>query len=58
MEKECVGCLNIKYPHWPFEHSSFDGKKKGNFIDTEGCGLTQGDYFLEIFYCPVCGKKI
>ena len=55
VEIKCVGCENIKNQSFPF---CFDGKRRC-FIDTEGCGITQkGDSFLQIFYCPVCGKKL
>lgn len=57
--EECVGCINIRNKSFPFSHKGTTGKE-GFFIDSEGCGLTQNEeeYFLEIFYCPVCGQNL
>ena len=59
-KKICIGCENIKNSSFPFCNEANETERKGTFIDTEGCGLVQNEkeYFLEIFYCPVCGKKI
>lgn len=55
----CIGCQNIKNASFPFTHES-QNDIKGFFIDTEGCGIVQNEeaYYLQIFYCPVCGKKL
>ncbi len=58
--KQCIGCLNIEERNFPFgESRDMDSKKEGYYINSEGCGLTEkGDYYLRIYYCPVCGKKL
>jgi hypothetical protein len=61
MKKEkCIGCKNIEEGNFPFTHSNQIDTKEGFWIDTEGCGEVQNleDYYLRIFYCPVCGKKL
>lgn len=57
---ECIGCLNIERQNFPFgKREDIDSHRKGYFIDSEGCGLTdEGDYCLRIYYCPVCGRKL
>lgn len=57
--KDCIGCRNIEQKSFPFVDGSGDNKP-GNYIDTEGCGLVQNekDYYLKIYFCPVCGKKL
>jgi hypothetical protein len=63
---ECIGCKNIKEERFPFNSKSprwDDGEPPTGkmYIDTEHCGITQGgreDSYLEIFFCPVCGKKL
>jgi len=59
-KNDCIGCENIDYGSFPFnEKEDANSNKKGFYIDTEGCGIVQeGNYWLEIFYCPVCGRKI
>lgn len=60
-KKKCIGCANIANSDFPFSNNDFmgDNKKKGFFIDTEGCGIVQeGNYSLEIFFCPVCGIEL
>lgn len=53
----CIGCLNIKNNSFPF---MIDGDNGDVFIDNEGCGENQENWcdMLQIFYCPVCGKKL
>ena len=53
--KICKGCISIKEDLFPFTKFS-EGGRKGQFIDQVGCGVN-GNQFLEIRYCPVCGKK-
>ena len=58
---KCIGCINVEDSSFPFTKEAYGkGFRNGFFIDTEGCGLVQNEeeYFLEIFYCLVCGKKI
>ena len=50
----CHGCLSIKNNAFPFTDSETN---KGNCIDQEGCGV-DGETYLKIKYCPVCGNKI
>jgi len=60
MKKICHGCLSIKNNLFPFTSTAYDDnykELKGNFIDQEGCGVDGEDY-LQIFYCPVCGKSL
>lgn len=53
----CIGCKNIKDKYFPFERLYLHDDDKRFWIDTELCGKTQdGSQYLEIFYCPVCGK--
>jgi len=54
----CEGCINIKLHNFPFGggYEGIDGFVDYN-IDQEGCGI-QGQQFLKIYYCPVCGKKL
>lgn len=60
LENNCIGCLNIENGHFPFgERKDLNTETEGFFIDTEGCGITNdGDYFLKIYFCPVCGIKL
>jgi len=53
---QCNGCLSIAQHLFPFTNSEIGGIK-GEFINQEGCGVEGQDY-LPIKYCPVCGKKI
>ena len=48
----CEGCETIKQLNFPF--TKIAGKL---CIDQEGCGIDRETY-LEIKYCPVCGKKL
>jgi len=52
IENECHGCVSIREELFPFE--AFDGIV---YIDQECCGV-DGKTYLEIRYCPVCGKRI
>ena len=57
---KCKDCLNIKESHFPFTNESMDFKK-GFWLNTEDCGYVQSpkrDYYLRIYYCPVCGLKL
>ena len=53
---QCSGCVNIEEQEFPFGSS----EKKKHAIGTEGCGVfDEDDYsWLEIFFCPVCGRKL
>ena len=61
-EENCWGCINIDQESFPFGHSedSEDKILKKHAIDVEGCGMFDtNDYtWLEILFCPVCGKKL
>ena len=61
MEKEiekCPGCENIKNLSFPFMTEERNGRDVF-LMDTEGQGVGQeNEYYLLIFYCPVCGKKL
>ena len=48
---DCAGCYNIRNSNFPF--GKYEDK---NYIDSESRG--NSFWGLEIFYCPVCGKKI
>jgi len=63
--KKCIGCTNIANNSFPFTDQPYDYdgdsfKRMGYWIDTEGCGIVQDEkaYYLKIFYCPICGKKL
>jgi len=55
-EKICKGCQNITEESFPFGTN----EKGKPAIDTEGCGEYDTDDYswLEIKYCPVCGRKL
>jgi hypothetical protein len=58
--KKCRGCEEIKERNYPFidnTSTSSTTLEAKLYIDQEGCGIN-GVGHLEIFYCPVCGKKI
>jgi len=57
-KKACKGCLSIENDLFPFlREDIYRYHKKGPFINQEGCGV-DGDDYLKIYFCPVCGKKI
>jgi hypothetical protein len=60
MNKQCIGCKNIEQGNFPFRSGEEFCGRNGYFIDDEGCCITQSekDHMLEIFYCPVCGRKL
>lgn len=49
---KCKGCQNIQEQNFPFTEA--DGIR---LIDQENCGI-EGEEYLMIKYCPVCGKLI
>lgn len=55
----CIGCKNIEDNNFPFITTN---EVEGNryFVDSELCGFVQNKEigYLEIFYCPVCGRKL
>jgi len=54
----CKGCLSIKNLLFPFCDEERAGLVvKGVFIEQEGCGI-DGETYLRIKFCPVCGKEI
>ena len=55
----CFGCINIKNESFPFSGYAANCKE-GLYINTEGCGWVQNEeeYYLRIYYCPVCGKQL
>lgn len=60
----CAGCINIENGEFPFISQSLqdleDSNMQGQFYinNYEGCAVTQSDEHLQIFYCPVCGRKL
>ena len=62
IKEECNGCVNIEQESFPFGHSVDDDEQvvKKHAIDVEGCGMYDFDDYswLEIHFCPVCGKKL
>jgi len=60
---ECLGCMNIQKSHFPFRHyddamGHYMDRGGRSFLDAEGCWDGYHGEPIEVFYCPVCGRKL
>ena len=59
---ECLGCINIKQGNFPFRlpNQVVWGELVCDqyVLDTECCWGGYHGESVEVFYCPVCGRKL